>query len=135
MRKTERTILLRPIVFQRNFSRYAEGSALVEWGNTKVLCTASVEDKVPPFMRGTGSGWISAEYSMLPRSTHQRMQRDISKGKPNGRGTEIQRLIGRSLRAAVDMAKLGERTIWIDCESFSRRRDEDSLDIRRFVLF
>jgi len=107
---------LRPIVFQRNFSRYAEGSALVEWGNTKVLCTASVEDKVPPFMRGTGSGWISAEYSMLPRSTHQRMQRDISKGKPNGRGTEIQRLIGRSLRAAVDMAKLGERTIWIDCD-------------------
>ena len=95
---------LRPIMFQRNFSRYAEGSALVEWGNTKVLCTASVEDKVPPFMRGTGSGWISAEYSMLPRSTHQRTQRDISKGKPNGRGTEIQRLIGRSLRAAVDMS-------------------------------
>ena len=107
---------LRPIKFHRNFSRYAEGSALVEWGNTKVLCTASVEDKVPPFMRGTGSGWISAEYSMLPRSTHQRTQRDISKGKPNGRGTEIQRLIGRSLRAAVDMTKLGERTIWIDCD-------------------
>ena len=107
---------LRPIMFKRNFSRYAEGSALVEWGNTKVLCTASVEDKVPPFMRGTGSGWISAEYSMLPRSTHQRTQRDISKGKPNGRGTEIQRLIGRSLRAAVDMSKLGERTIWIDCD-------------------
>ena len=107
---------LRPIKFQRNFSRYAEGSVLVEWGNTKVLCTASVEDKVPPFMRGTGKGWISAEYSMLPRSTHQRTQRDISKGKLNGRGTEIQRLIGRSLRAAVDMTKLGEKTIWIDCD-------------------
>lgn len=107
---------LRPIKFQRGFSRYAEGSALVEWGNTKVLCTASVEDKVPPFMRGTGSGWISAEYSMLPRSTHQRTQRDISKGRPNGRGTEIQRLIGRSLRAAVDMTKLREKTIWIDCD-------------------
>lgn len=107
---------LRPIKFQRRISRYAEGSALVEWGNTKVLCTASVEEKVPPFMRGTGKGWISAEYSMLPRSTHQRMQRDITKGKPNSRGTEIQRLIGRSLRAAVDMAKLGERTIWIDCD-------------------
>ena len=107
---------LRPIKFQRGFSRYAEGSVLVEWGNTKVLCTASVEDKVPPFMRGTGKGWISAEYSMLPRSTHQRTQRDISKGKPNGRGTEIQRLIGRSLRAAVDMTRLGEKTIWIDCD-------------------
>ena len=110
------TFELRPIKFQRGFSRYAEGSVLVEWGNTKVLCTASVEDKVPPFMRGTGKGWISAEYSMLPRSTHQRTQRDISKGKPNGRGTEIQRLIGRSLRAAVDMTKLGEKTIWIDCD-------------------
>lgn len=107
---------LRPIRFERGFSRYAEGSVLVEWGNTKVLCTASVEEKVPPFMRGTGSGWISAEYSMLPRSTHQRTQRDISKGKPNGRGTEIQRLIGRSLRAAVDMTRLGERTVWIDCD-------------------
>ncbi|NLX84597.1 MAG: ribonuclease PH [Synergistaceae bacterium] len=107
---------LRPIKFQRGFSRYAEGSALIEWGNTKVLCTASVEDKVPPFMRGTGNGWISAEYSMLPRATHQRTQRDISKGKPNARGTEIQRLIGRSLRAAVDMTRLGERTIWIDCD-------------------
>ncbi|NLD04808.1 MAG: ribonuclease PH [Synergistaceae bacterium] len=107
---------LRPIKFQRGFNRYAEGSALVEWGNTKVLCTASVEDKVPSFMRGTGSGWISAEYSMLPRSTHQRTQRDISKGKPNARGTEIQRLIGRSLRAAVDMSRLGEKTIWIDCD-------------------
>ena len=107
---------LRLIKLQRGFNRYAEGSALVEWGNTKVLCTASVEDKVPPFMRGSGNGWISAEYSMRPRSTHQRIQRDISKGKPNGRGTEIQRLIGRSLRAAVDMSKLGERTIWIDCD-------------------
>lgn len=107
---------LRTIRFERAFNRYAEGSAFVEWGNTKVLCTASVEDRVPPFLRGSGSGWISAEYSMLPRSTHQRMQRDISKGRPNSRGTEIQRLIGRSLRAAVDMAALGERTIWIDCD-------------------
>lgn len=107
---------LRPIKFQRGFSRYAEGSVIIEWGNTKVLCTASVENKVPPFMRGTGKGWISAEYSMLPRSTHQRTQRDISRGRPNSRGTEIQRLIGRSLRAAVDMTKLGEKTIWIDCD-------------------
>lgn len=107
---------IRPIKFERGYNRYAEGSALVEWGNTKVICTASVEERVPPFMRGMGSGWVSAEYSMLPRSTHSRMQRDISKGKLNGRGSEIQRLIGRSLRAAVDMSKLGERTIWIDCD-------------------
>ncbi len=107
---------MRPVIFHRKYNRYAEGSVLVDWGNTKVLCTASVEDRVPPFMRGSGSGWISAEYSMLPRSTHQRTQREISRGKPNSRGTEIQRLIGRSLRAAVDMSKLGERTIWIDCD-------------------
>ncbi|MDL2298619.1 ribonuclease PH [Synergistaceae bacterium OttesenSCG-928-D05] len=107
---------LRNIRFTRGVNRYAEGSALVEWGETKVICTASVEDKAPAFLRGTGTGWVSAEYAMLPRSTHQRMQRDISKGKLNGRGSEIQRLIGRSLRAAVDMPGLGERTIWIDCD-------------------
>jgi ribonuclease PH len=107
---------LRPIKFERGYNRYAEGSVLIEWGNTKVLCTASVEEKVPAFVRGTGNGWVSAEYSMLPRATHQRTPRDISRGKLNGRGSEIQRLIGRSLRAAVDMARLGERTIWIDCD-------------------
>jgi ribonuclease PH len=107
---------LRPVKFTRGCSLYAEGSCFVEWGNTKVFCTASVEDKVPLFMRGRGTGWVSAEYGMLPRSTQERMQRDISKGKPNARGTEIQRLIGRSLRAAVDMSKLGENTIWLDCD-------------------
>jgi len=111
-----KTSELRPIRFERGYNRYAEGSVLIEWGYTKVLCTASVEEKVPPFIRGSGSGWVSAEYSMLPRATHQRTQRDISRGKLNGRGSEIQRLIGRSLRAAVDMSKLGERTIWIDCD-------------------
>ncbi len=111
-----RTSELRPIKFERGYNRYAEGSVLIEWGHTKVLCTASVEERVPMFMRGTGNGWVSAEYSMLPRATHQRTPRDISKGKLNGRGSEIQRLVGRSLRAAVDMAKLGERTIWIDCD-------------------
>ncbi len=107
---------LRNITIERAFNRYAEGSALIKWGNTHVLCTASVEEKVPSFMRGSGKGWITAEYSMLPRSTHQRMQRDSSKGKINGRSSEIQRLIGRSLRAAVDMEKLGERSILIDCD-------------------
>ncbi|MDO5562606.1 MAG: ribonuclease PH [Synergistaceae bacterium] len=107
---------LRPITIERGVSRYAEGSALIKWGNTHVLCTASVEDRVPPFMRGRGEGWITAEYSMLPRSTQDRTPRDVSKGKINGRGSEIQRLIGRSLRAAVDMPKLGETTITIDCD-------------------
>ena len=107
---------LRPITIERAYNRYAEGSAFIKWGNTHVLCTASVEEKVPPFMRGSGKGWVTAEYSMLPRSTHQRMQRDVSKGKLNGRGSEIQRLIGRSLRAAIDMEKLGERSILIDCD-------------------
>ena len=107
---------LRPITIERNISRYAEGSAFIKWGNTHVLCTATVEEKVPPFMRGSGDGWVTAEYSMLPRSTHQRMQRDSSKGKINGRASEIQRLIGRSLRASVDMGLLGERSILIDCD-------------------
>ena len=107
---------LRPLAFERAVSRYAEGSCLVRWGNTHVLCTASVDEKVPPFMRGSGSGWVTAEYSMLPRATKERSPRDVSKGKLNGRASEIQRLIGRSLRAAVDMAQLGERTVTIDCD-------------------
>lgn len=107
---------LRNITFERGCNRYAEGSVLTAWGNTQVLCTASVEEKVPSFLRGSGSGWITAEYAMLPRSTHSRMQRDISKGKLNGRCSEIQRLIGRSLRAAVDLTRLGERSILIDCD-------------------
>ena len=108
--------MLRPVAFERRVNRYAEGSALVRWGNTHVLCTATVEDKVPPFMRGSGNGWITAEYAMLPRSTQSRMQREINRGKRDARGSEIQRLIGRSLRAAVDMTRLGERTITIDCD-------------------
>lgn len=107
---------LRPVSFERGVSRYAEGSALVSWGHTRVLCAASVEDKVPPFLRGSGSGWVTAEYSMLPRATHQRSPREISKGRPNARSSEIQRLIGRSLRAAVELPRLGERTITIDCD-------------------
>jgi len=107
---------LRPVRIERGCNRYAEGSALIRWGNTHVLCTASVEEKVPQFLRGSGRGWVSAEYAMLPRSTHQRTQREISRGKPNARGQEIQRLIGRSLRASVDLSLLGERTIWIDCD-------------------
>lgn len=107
---------LRPVTLKRRYSLYAEGSCLVEWGNTRVLCTASVSESVPCFLRGSGQGWITAEYSMLPRSTQTRIEREISKGKPNSRGTEIQRLIGRSLRAAVDLEKLGEYTITVDCD-------------------
>ena len=100
--------MLRPIILERAVNRYAEGSALIRWGNTHVLCTASVDDKVPPFLRGSGNGWITAEYAMLPRSTQSRMQREISRGKRDARGSEIQRLIGRSLRAAFDMVLSGE---------------------------
>lgn len=107
---------LRPLTFERGANRYAEGSALVKWGNTHVLCTASVDEKVPPFLRGTGSGWITAEYAMLPRATQNRTVREINRGKRDARGSEIQRLIGRSLRAAVDMTRLGERMITIDCD-------------------
>lgn len=102
--------------FTMDYLGYAEGSVLIEVGNTKVICSASVEEKVPHFMKGKGSGWVTAEYSMLPRSTHTRKIRDISKGKLDGRTTEIQRLIGRSLRSIVDLKGLGERTIWIDCD-------------------
>lgn len=107
---------LRSIGFERCCNRFAEGSAQVVWGETKILCTATVEEKVPPFLRGTGSGWVTAEYAMLPRATGIRNRRDVNKGKLNGRCSEIQRLIGRSLRAAVDLGALGERTIIIDCD-------------------
>jgi ribonuclease PH len=107
---------LRPIVFQRGFTRYAEGSVLVSFGETRVLCNATVEESVPPFLRGKGQGWVTAEYAMLPRATHTRSPREAAKGKIGGRTHEIQRLIGRSLRAVIDMGKLGERTIQIDCD-------------------
>lgn len=107
---------LRPIFLGPSFAKYAEGSCFVKFGDTHVICTATVEDKVPPFLRNTGSGWITAEYGMLPRSTHQRVDREASKGKQSGRTQEIQRLIGRSLRAVVDLSLLGERQIKIDCD-------------------
>ena len=107
---------LRPITITRNYTKHAEGSVLVEFGDTKVLCTASVEARVPRFLKGTGQGWITAEYGMLPRSTNTRMGREASRGKQGGRTLEIQRLIGRSLRAAVDLNALGEHTITLDCD-------------------
>jgi ribonuclease PH len=107
---------LRTVKITRNFTRHAEGSVLIEMGDTRVLCTASVEENVPPFLRGKGQGWVTAEYGMLPRATHTRSAREAAKGKQTGRTQEIQRLIGRSLRAVVDLKKLGERTIQIDCD-------------------
>ena len=107
---------LRPITINKNFTLHAEGSVLIECGNTKVLCNASIENKVPHFLKGKGQGWITAEYGMLPRSTHSRMGREAARGKQSGRTQEIQRLIGRSLRAAIDLKKLGENTITIDCD-------------------
>ncbi|WP_040212398.1 ribonuclease PH [Clostridium polynesiense] len=107
---------LRPVKITRNYTKYAEGSVLIEMGETKVICTASVEEKVPPFLKGTGEGWITAEYNMLPRSTATRKSRDIAKLKLDGRTMEIQRLIGRALRSVVDLKTIGERTIWIDCD-------------------
>ena len=107
---------LRPVRFTRSFTRYAEGSVLVEFGHTKVLCTASIEEGVPGFLRGKGQGWVTAEYGMLPRATHTRSAREAAKGKQSGRTQEIQRLIGRSLRAALNMAALGERTVTLDCD-------------------
>lgn len=107
---------MRPIEFIRQFTRHAEGSVLVAFGDTRVLCTASVEAGVPRFLKGKGQGWITAEYGMLPRATHTRGQREAARGKQGGRTVEIQRLIGRSLRAAVDLAKLGEYTITLDCD-------------------
>ena len=103
---------LRKVTITRNYNKYAEGSCLIELGNTKVICTASVEESVPPFLKGSGTGWVTAEYGMLPRSCSSR----IPRGKDSGRTFEIQRLVGRSLRAVTDMKKIGERTIWIDCD-------------------
>lgn len=107
---------LRPLSMERDASKYAEGSCLIKLGDTHVLCTATVEDRIPPFLKGTGQGWVTAEYSMLPRSGRQRNQRDANRG-PNGRSIEIQRLVGRALRAVVDLTALGERTVTIDCDA------------------
>jgi ribonuclease PH len=107
---------LRPVSLERGFTRHAEGSVLVSFGDTRVLCTASVEDKVPPHKRGSGEGWLTAEYGMLPRATHTRGDREAARGKQSGRTQEIQRLIGRSLRCVFDLALLGERTISLDCD-------------------
>ncbi|MEG2939849.1 MAG: ribonuclease PH, partial [Oscillospiraceae bacterium] len=107
---------IRPIKITPDFTKYAEGSVLIECGNTKVICTASVESYVPPFLKGSGKGWVTAEYSMLPRATGTRTSRDIKKLKLNGRSAEIQRLIGRALRSVTNLEKLGERSITIDCD-------------------
>lgn len=107
---------LRPVQITRHYTKHAEGSVLIEFGDTKVICTASVEERVPPHKKGSGEGWVTAEYGMLPRSTGERMGREAAKGKQTGRTQEIQRLIGRSLRAVVDLKKLGERTIQLDCD-------------------
>ncbi|MCC5877500.1 MAG: ribonuclease PH [Candidatus Sumerlaeia bacterium] len=107
---------VRPVIITPNYLRFAEGSAMIEWGKNKVICAATVEQRVPPYLVGSGTGWVTAEYSMLPRSAKQRIQRDNGRGKPNARGIEIQRLIGRSLRAVVDMKAFGERSIMVDCD-------------------
>lgn len=107
---------IRPVRVTRNFTKHAEGSVLIEMGDTKVICTASIEEKVPPFLKGKGAGWVTAEYAMLPRATHDRSPRESVKGKQGGRTLEIQRLVGRALRAVIDTGRLGERTIWIDCD-------------------
>jgi ribonuclease PH len=107
---------LRPVKITRHYIKHAEGSVLIEMGDTKVICSASVEEKVPPFLRHTGKGWVTAEYSMLPRSTLTRTSRESSTGRASGRTFEIQRLIGRSLRSVVDLAGFGERSIWVDCD-------------------
>ncbi len=107
---------LRPVSFARRHAKHAEGAVLVEFGDTQVLCTASIEDSVPPFLRGKGQGWITAEYGMLPRATHTRTAREAARGRQSGRTQEIQRLIGRSLRAVADLRALGERTVTIDCD-------------------
>lgn len=117
IRSNQRThIQIRPVKITRQFTRYADGSVLIECGETKVICTATINEQVPSFLKGQGQGWLTAEYGMLPGSTHSRMQREAAKGKQSGRTMEIQRLIGRALRAVVDLKKLGERTILIDCD-------------------
>ncbi len=107
---------LRPVTLERGVARYAEGSCLVSFGETRVLCAASLEERGPPWLRGTGKGWVTAEYAMLPRATHERTRREVTSGKPSGRTQEIQRLIGRSLRAVVDLHAFGERQIVVDCD-------------------
>ncbi|KST58082.1 ribonuclease PH [Methylobacterium sp. GXS13] len=107
---------LRPVTLERAVSRYAEGSCLVSFGNTRVLCTASLEERGPPWLRGSGKGWVTAEYAMLPRATHDRTRREINSGKPSGRTQEIQRLIGRSLRAVTNLPAMGERQVTVDCD-------------------
>jgi len=107
---------LRQVKITRHFLKHAEGSVLIEMGDTKVICSATLEDKVPPFLKGQGTGWITAEYAMIPRSTRERVARESSRGKTGGRTHEIQRLIGRSLRAVVALEKIGERTLWMDCD-------------------
>src|SRR5699024_7207866 len=117
MRKDQRKInQLRPVTIIPSFIKHPEGSVLIQVGDTKVICNASIEDRVPPFMRGQGKGWITAEYSMLPRATKQRNIRESSRGKVGGRTMEIQRLIGRALRTVVDLDQIGERTVWVDCD-------------------
>ncbi len=107
---------LRPVKITRDFIKHAEGSVLIEMGETKVICTASVEEKVPPFLRDKGRGWVTAEYAMIPRATHERTQREAAKGKQGGRTLEIQRLVGRALRAVTDMEQMGERSLLVDCD-------------------
>ena len=107
---------MRPMKVTRNFIKHAEGAVLIEMGDTKVICTASVEERVPSFLKGKRKGWVTAEYSMLPRSTHERSPREAVKGKQGGPTLEIQRLVGRALRAVTDMTQMGERSIWIDCD-------------------
>jgi len=116
MRKNRRPDELRPVHIDTGFNLHAEGSALISFGDTRILCTASVEEKVPPFLRNSGKGWVTGEYGMLPRATHTRGSREAARGKQGGRTIEIQRLIGRSLRAVVDLEKLGERQIQLDCD-------------------
>jgi ribonuclease PH len=117
MRPSKRaTNELRPVRITRNYTKHAEGSVLVEFGDTRVLCNATIEERIPPFLKGKGEGWVTAEYGMLPRSTNSRMNREAARGKQGGRTMEIQRLIGRSLRAVMDMKVLGERSITIDCD-------------------
>ncbi|GKS69150.1 RNAse PH [Nitrosomonas sp. PY1] len=116
-RSNQRTpVQIRPVRITRQFTRYADGSVLIECGETKVICTATINEQVPSFLKGQGQGWLTAEYGMLPGSTHSRMQREAARGKQSGRTMEIQRLIGRALRAVVDLKKLGERTVLIDCD-------------------
>jgi ribonuclease PH len=113
---------LRPVTLERGVARYAEGSCLVSFGNTKVLCTASLEERGPPWLRGSGRGWVTAEYAMLPRATHERTRREVTSGKPSGRTQEIQRLIGRSLRAVVNLPALGERQVRMVARARPRSR-------------